>query len=240
MGAIPDSIGNIPGLSILNLSHNNLTGGIPAALSGLQLAALDLSYNNLQGEVNGIFSNDTAVSLEGNLGLCGGATNLHMPSCKTTVYKNFKRRNYLIKVLIPVFGFLSLVLLVYFLLSEKKMRRRKYLEMPSYGDNFLKVTYNDLAQATANFSESNLIGRGSYGTVYRGKLKETKFDVAVKVFDLDMRGAEKSFLSECEALRSIQHRNLLPIITACSTVDITGNVFKALLYEFMPNGSLDS
>lgn len=240
MGAIPDSIGNIPGLSILNLSHNNLTGGIPAALSGLQLAALDLSYNNLQGEVNGIFSNDTAVSLEGNLGLCGGATNLHMPSCKTTVSKNFKRRNYLIKVLIPVFGFLSLVLLVYFLLSEKKMRIRKYLEMPSYGDNFLKVTYNDLAQATANFSESNLIGRGSYGTVYRGKLKETKFDVAVKVFDLDMRGAEKSFLSECEALRSIQHRNLLPIITACSTVDITGNVFKALLYEFMPNGSLDS
>lgn len=47
-------------------------------------------------------------------------------------------------------------------------------------------------------------------------------------------------MSECEALRSIQHRNLLPIITACSTVDSTGNVFKALVYEFMPNGSLDT
>jgi len=65
-------------------------------------------------------------------------------------------------------------------------------------------------------------------------------EVAVKVFDLEMRGAERSFLSECEALRSIQHRNLLPIITACSTVDNVGNVFKALVYELMPNGSLDT
>uniref|UniRef100_A0ACD5YSN7 Uncharacterized protein n=1 Tax=Avena sativa TaxID=4498 RepID=A0ACD5YSN7_AVESA len=65
-------------------------------------------------------------------------------------------------------------------------------------------------------------------------------EVAVKVFDLDMQGAEKSFLSECEALRSIQHRNLLPIITACTTVDCTGSVFKALLYEYIPNGNLDT
>lgn len=47
-------------------------------------------------------------------------------------------------------------------------------------------------------------------------------------------------MAECEALRSIQHRNLLPIITACSTVDSNGNVFKALVYEFMPNGNLDT
>ncbi|PWS20900.1 hypothetical protein DKP78_26395, partial [Enterococcus faecium] len=70
--------------------------------------------------------------------------------------------------------------------------------------------------------------------------KEPKVEVAVKVFNLEMHGAERSFLSECESLRSIQHRNLLPIITACSTVDQIGNVFKALVYEFMPNGSLDS
>jgi hypothetical protein len=40
-------------------------------------------------------------------------------------------------------------------------------------------------------------------------------------------------------LRSIHHRNLLPILTACSTVDNTGNVFKALVYSFMANGNLD-
>ncbi|KAG8060303.1 hypothetical protein GUJ93_ZPchr0002g23859 [Zizania palustris] len=65
-------------------------------------------------------------------------------------------------------------------------------------------------------------------------------DVAVKVFDMEVRTAERNFMSECEALRSVQHRNLLPIITACSTVDGQGNVFKALVYELMPNGNLDT
>jgi len=147
----------------------------------------------------------------------------------------------LIKILIPVFGFMSLLVLICFLLLEKKSPRRKNLESTSLGGyDFLRVSYYDLAQATNSFSESNLVGKGSYGTVYRGTIKESKFQVAVKVFNLEMRGAERSFMAECEALRSIQHRNLLPIITACSTVDNIGNVFKALVYEFMPNGNLDS
>ncbi|KAF0934302.1 hypothetical protein E2562_024763 [Oryza meyeriana var. granulata] len=241
IGNIPESLGNIKSLSMLNLSRNNLTGEIPITLSGIQFSKLDLSYNQLQGKIPriGIFENATAVSLEGNLGLCGGAMDFHMPSC-TAASKKVEKQYYLITILIPIFGFMSLILLVYFLLTVKKMPRSKYSESHSFGENFPKVSYKDLAQATMNFSESNLVGRGSYGTVYRGKLKETKVEVAVKVFDLDMQGAEKSFLSECEALRSIQHRNLLPIITACSTVDINGSVFKALIYAYMPNGNLDT
>jgi serine/threonine protein kinase len=69
---------------------------------------------------------------------------------------------------------------------------------------------------------------------------ENKLKVAIKVLDSDMPGVEKSFLAECEALRNIRHRNLVPIITTCSRLDIKGNVFKALVYEFMPNGNLDS
>ncbi|KAM3242246.1 hypothetical protein ACQJBY_054742 [Aegilops geniculata] len=241
-GNIPLTFGNLSSLSMLNLSHNNLSGTIPSALNTLKLLnSLDLSYNHLQGEIptNGVFENARAVSLEGNWGLCGGPKDLHIASC-ATVSKKAQRRDRLIKVLIPIFGFLSLILLIYFCLLEKRMRRRTDDISASLGENFLKVSYADLAQATTNFSESNLVGRGGYGSVYRGKLKESKVEVAVKVFDLDMHGAEKSFLKECEALRSIQHRNLLPIITACSTVDNAGNVFKALVYEFMPNGNLDT
>ncbi|KAL7611579.1 hypothetical protein Lser_V15G08893 [Lactuca serriola] len=62
--------------------------------------------------------------------------------------------------------------------------------------------------------------------------------VAVKLIHLQNRGAHKSFIAECEAWRSIRHRNLLKIITSCSSVDFQGNDFKALVYEFMPNGSL--
>lgn len=241
-GAIPASLGKLNSLSVLNLSHNSLSGSIPTDLSELtQLGELGLSYNHLQGKIptNGVFKNPAAVSLEGNWGLCGGPNDLHMPSCPTASRK-INVQYYLVRVLIPIFGFMSLLLLVYFLLLVKKLPRRKYLELATFGEYFLKVSYNDLAQATKNFSESNLIGRGSYGSVYRGRLKEQKVEVAVKVFNLEMQGAERSFLAECEALRSIQHRNLLPIITACSTVDSTGNVFKALVYEFMPNGNLDT
>lgn len=57
---------------------------------------------------------------------------------------------------------------------------------------------------------------------------------------METRGANRSFMAECEALRSLRHRNLVPILTACSSIDSEGNDFKALVYEFMPNGSLDS
>lgn len=241
-GGIPITFGDLKSLDILNLSHNSLSGTIPTTLNDLPvLTKLDLSYNRLQGDIpmTGIFANPTVVSVQGNIGLCGGVVDLRMPPCRA-VSPRRKTQYYLIRVLIPIFGFMSLILVVYFLLLEKIKPRKKYISSQSFGENFLKVSYNDLAQATRNFSESNLIGKGSYGTVYRGKLKECKLEVAVKVFDLEMRGAERSFMSECEALRSIQHRNLLPIITACSTVDSTGNVFKALVYEYMPNGNLDT
>lgn len=236
-GNIPCTFSNLHSLSLLNLSHNNLSGPMPTCLSGLNLSKLDLSYNNFQGKIpiTGVFDNSTIVSLDGNPGLCGGAMDFHIPPCHVAS-RRVGKANLLIKILIPIFGFMSLVLLVYFLLLEKRTSRRAYRSEQSYGEHFEKVTYNDLAQATHDFSESNLIGRGSYGSVYRGRLKESKMEVAVKVFDLEMRGAERSFLLECEASRSIQHRNLIPIITACSIV----GTFKALIFEFMPNGNLDT
>ncbi|KAJ4757751.1 Leucine-rich receptor-like protein kinase family protein [Rhynchospora pubera] len=44
---------------------------------------------------------------------------------------------------------------------------------------------------------------------------------------------------ECEALRKIRHRNILNILTACSTVTPSGSEFKALVFDYMPSGNLD-
>nr|DAD26687.1 TPA_asm: hypothetical protein HUJ06_028155 [Nelumbo nucifera] len=46
-------------------------------------------------------------------------------------------------------------------------------------------------------------------------------------------------MAECKAMRNIRHRNLIKIITVCSSMDFNGNDFKALVFEFMPNGSLE-
>jgi serine/threonine protein kinase len=74
--------------------------------------------------------------------------------------------------------------------------------------------------------------------VYQGKLFEDENEVAIKVFKLETRGAQKSFIAECNALRNMRHRNLVPILTVCSSMDSYGNDFKAIIYEFMPQGDL--
>lgn len=102
-----------------------------------------------------------------------------------------------------------------------------------------KITYMELSVATNEFSSSNLIGSGSYGSVYKGTLGKKNMIVAVKVLNLKQKGAAKSFKAECNALKNIRHRNLIRVITTCSSVDPKGDEFKALVYTFMPNGNLE-
>ncbi|XP_071738677.1 probable LRR receptor-like serine/threonine-protein kinase At3g47570 [Rutidosis leptorrhynchoides] len=97
---------------------------------------------------------------------------------------------------------------------------------------------NNKSKATDGFSEANLIGKGGTSSVYKGVFEHDDRFVAVKILHLHIRGAHKNFTRECEAWRSTRHRNLLKIITSCSSVDFQDNDFKALVYEFMPNESL--
>ncbi|KAI9196015.1 hypothetical protein LWI28_020273 [Acer negundo] len=106
-------------------------------------------------------------------------------------------------------------------------------------EQFPMVSYAELSKATNEFSSSNMIGQGRYGSVYKGILAEDRMSVAVKVINLQQKGASKSFMAECEALRNIRHRNLIKIITLCSSIDFKRADFKALVYEYMQNGSLE-
>jgi len=70
---------------------------------------------------------------------------------------------------------MTLIMLAYIIFhGKKKTSGRPYLLLFSFGKQFPKVSYNDLVQATGNFCELNLIGRGSYGSVYKGKITLAK------------------------------------------------------------------
>ncbi|KAG2562674.1 hypothetical protein PVAP13_8KG212500, partial [Panicum virgatum] len=105
------------------------------------------------------------------------------------------------------------------------------------------ISYTELVRATDGFSAANLLGSGSFGSVYKGELDDQAAQstnlVAVKLLKLHTPGALKSFIAECEALRNMRHRNLVKIVTACASIDARGNDFKAIVYDFMPNGSLE-
>ncbi|OWM69961.1 hypothetical protein CDL15_Pgr025810 [Punica granatum] len=103
------------------------------------------------------------------------------------------------------------------------------------------MSYHSLLKATNGFSEAYFIGVGAFCSVYKGIISEGNGEVvvAVKVLNMFKQGAASSFLAECQALRNIRHRNLVKVITACSSGDGNGNDFKALVYEYMPSGSLE-
>ncbi|XP_040361701.1 putative receptor-like protein kinase At3g47110 [Rosa chinensis] len=239
-GTISSSLETLRGLQFLDLSRNNLSGKIPLYLEGFQLLNLNLSFNDFEGElpVGGVFKNASAISIVGNSKLCGGVAQLQLPKCNYPS-KDSKKRSFklvifivlgLVVVILVVLGFLYLIPL------RKKLRKQP---ASSNLEKLLQVSYNSLLKATDGFSSANLVGTGSFGTVYKGFLNDVGTLVAVKVFNLLRQGVSKSFIAECEVLRNIRHRNLVKIITACSSTDFLGNDFKALVYEFMENGSLD-
>ncbi|PWA37929.1 cGMP-dependent kinase [Artemisia annua] len=237
-GIIPSSLHSLGGLEVLDISQNKLSGKIPQFLEKWHsLEFLNLSFNDFEGEVPvvGVFANASLFSVLGNDKLCGGLVTLGLPKCKETGSKKKGFPFFILVILIA--STLLIILCCVYLLCKKK--RNSQPSQSSLNERFMKVSYNQLLKATDGFSTTNLIGEGGHSSVYKGILdsNDDKY-VAVKVLHLENRGAHKSFLAECEAWRNIRHRNLLKIITSCSSTDFQGNDFKALVYEFMPNGSV--
>nr|XP_028945210.1 probable LRR receptor-like serine/threonine-protein kinase At3g47570 [Malus domestica] len=234
-GPIPSSFKTLLSLEFLDLSKNNLSGVIPKSLEALlYLKHLNLSFNKLQGEIptGGPFGNFSADSFVSNGALCG-ASRLHVPLCKnrTKVEPNWRKAKYIIS------GVISVILLAATALILILCRKRN-VEVVTETASLRQVLWRrvsrlELVRATNGFHESNLLGKGGFGSVYRGTLSDG-IDIAFKVFNLQLEGAFKSFDKECEVLSKICHRNLIKIISCCDELD-----FKALILQLMPNESLE-
>ncbi|XP_034197367.1 probable LRR receptor-like serine/threonine-protein kinase At3g47570 [Prunus dulcis] len=244
-GPIPSSMIGLKAIGELDLSRNNLSGEIPKFLGGFVfLKKLDLSFNEFWGAVptgGGAFKNASAISITGNTKLCGGIADLQLPKCKSRKGGLSRSLKLIIPLVLCGVALLGIVMVMsYFFLCSSR-RKRKEIPLSTLANHFLQVSYATLLRATDEFSSANLIGAGSFGSVYKGILDDNDKHqlVAVKVFNLLRHGASKSFMAECEALRNIKHRNLVEIITACSSVDFHGNDFKALVYKYLDRGSLE-
>ncbi|TYH94955.1 hypothetical protein ES332_A12G074300v1 [Gossypium tomentosum] len=238
-GLLPKTLGSCVSLEKLYLDGNLLKDPIPSSLSSLRgLEALDVSNNNLSGVIpsGGIFKNASATFVEGNSKLCGGIPELHMLRCnlKTSSSNSLRLKVAIIVVTLGVTLAFTCLLILW--IGKKK---EKQATATSVENSVLQLSYQSIVRATDGFSTQNLVGSGSFGSVYKGVLEASGAVIAVKVLNLLNRGASRSFLAECEALKNIRHRNLVKVLTAISGVDYQGNDFKALVYEFMENGSLE-
>ncbi|KAL6851877.1 hypothetical protein ACP4OV_020062 [Aristida adscensionis] len=134
----------------------------------------------------------------------------------------------------------------------RRRRRRKAREReldaldgdgdePAMEDDFEKGTgprrfrYSELAVATDFFSDEKKLGQGGFGSVYRGYLKDLNVHVAIKRVSKSSKQGRKEYISEVKIISRLRHRNLVQLIGWCH-----GGGEFLLVYELMPNGSLDT
>ncbi|KAL8102855.1 hypothetical protein AgCh_027397 [Apium graveolens] len=106
----------------------------------------------------------------------------------------------------------------------------------------IRLSYDQLREATNGFSWTNIISRSGSGLVYKGKLGtqyQNEADIAIKVFNIQDKAAVNRFMKECEALRYIRHKNIVKILSMCSSITEKNNEFKAIVYGFMEHGSVE-
>ncbi|TQE00291.1 hypothetical protein C1H46_014123 [Malus baccata] len=117
--------------------------------------------------------------------------------------------------------------------------RRRHLSMHSTIEDFLqrnnnfmpiRYSYSDVKKMTRRFKDK--LGKGGFGSVFKGKLRSGRF-VAVKVLDKPKADGQ-DFISEIATIGRIHHANVVQLVGYC----VEGSK-RALVYDFMPNGSLD-
>ncbi|KAL4628917.1 hypothetical protein ACB092_05G271900 [Castanea dentata] len=98
-----------------------------------------------------------------------------------------------------------------------------------------KFSYNELARATNDFNDKEKLGQGGFGAVYKGLLRDSNTYIAVKRVVKGSKQGIKEYASEVKIIGQLRHRNLVQLIGWCHE-----RKELLLVYDFMPNGSLDS
>jgi len=248
-GEIPKAISTMPTLAILDLSNNSLVGRIPENFGNSPaLETLNLSFNKLEGPVpsNGMLTTINPNDLVGNAGLCGGI----LPPCSPASSASKQQQNLRVKhVIIGFIVGISIVLslgIAFF--TGRLIYKRWYLYNSFFYDWFnnsnkawpwtlvafqrISFTSSDII---ACIMESNIIGMGGTGIVYKAEAYRPHATVAVKKLwrtERDIENGDDLF-REVNLLGRLRHRNIVRLLGY-----IHNETDVLMVYEYMPNGNL--
>ncbi|XP_052195282.1 L-type lectin-domain containing receptor kinase IX.1-like [Diospyros lotus] len=164
---------------------------------------------------------------------------------KETSGTNARNIGLIVGITVPlgalVLGAFTLCMVLWRRRSGVKSKSAEVVNLTSINDDLergagpRRYSYSDLASATNNFSEDRKLGEGGFGGVYRGYLNDLDMVVAVKKISRGSRQGKKEYMTEVKIISRLRHRNLVQLVGWCHD---KGEFL--LVYEFMPNGSLDS
>ncbi|XP_020997536.1 L-type lectin-domain containing receptor kinase IX.1-like [Arachis duranensis] len=139
--------------------------------------------------------------------------------------------------------FIVVVISTYVIFRRWKSKKKdaKIERVSSINDDFergagpRRFSYEEIVFATNNFSPNRKLGQGGFGAVYRGYFADLDLVVAVKKISSGSRQGKREYVTEVKVISRLRHRNLVQLIGWCHD---QGEFL--LVYEYMPNGSLDS
>ncbi|XP_023002933.1 putative receptor-like protein kinase At4g00960 isoform X3 [Cucurbita maxima] len=150
-------------------------------------------------------------------------------------------------VIIVAVSIASAIILIVGICIVARLRKRKHkrslqrLETVAHGDatdeissvETIQFDFDTIKEATDDFSDENKLGQGGFGAVYRGKLPNGQH-IAVKRLANNSQQGDVEFKNEVLLVVKLQHRNLVRLLGFCLQ-----GIERLLIYEFVPNGSLD-
>ncbi|TMX05027.1 hypothetical protein EJD97_003344 [Solanum chilense] len=245
-GPIPPSLGRLQKLRFLRLNNNSLNEGIPMSLTTIvALQVLDLSNNHLTGPVpvNGSFSLFTPISFANNqLEVPPVSPPPPLPPTPSSSSSVGNSATGAIAGGVAAGAALLFAAPAIFLAW---WRRRKpqdhFFDVPAEEDpevhlgQLKRFSLRELQVASDNFSNRNILGRGGFGKVYKGRLADGSLVAVKRLKEERTQGGELQFQTEVEMISMAVHRNLLRLRGFCMTP-----TERVLVYPYMENGSVAS